>query len=87
MSCKHRATSHVVLLIGSGLLPIRWMAPESLCDGLFTFASDVWSFGVLLYEIITMGGFPYQGYSNHEVVEKVPNGLRIDLPPSCPAEL
>ncbi|XP_062505291.1 uncharacterized protein LOC134181999 isoform X2 [Corticium candelabrum] len=69
-----------------GLLPVRWMSPESLNSGIFTFTSDVWSFGVLLYEVITVGGFPYQGYSNQEVVENVPKGLRISLPTSCPVE-
>ena len=63
------------------------MSPESLNSGIFTFTSDVWSFGVLLYEVITVGGFPYQGYSNQEVVENVPKGLRISLPTSCPVEL
>lgn len=76
-----------MLALYSGFLPIRWMAPESLSNGIFTFASDVWSFGVLLYEIITVAGFPYQGWSNHEVVENVPKGLTIDLPRQCPMDL
>ena len=50
-----------------GMLPVRWMSPESLADGLFTPMSDIWSFGVLLYEMITFGSFPFQGLSNNQV--------------------
>ena len=49
------------------MLPVRWMAPESLADGLFTPMSDGWSYGVLLYEMITFGSFPFQGLSNNQV--------------------
>ena len=42
------------------MLPVRWMSPESLTDGLFTPSSDIWSYGVLLYEMITFGSFPFQ---------------------------
>lgn len=42
------------------MLPVRWMSPESLEDGIFTSSSDMWSYGVLLYEIITFGSFPFQ---------------------------
>ncbi len=71
----------------SGMLPVRWMAPESLADGIFTPSSDIWSIGVLLYEIMTFGSFPYQGMSNKQVLEYVKNGNIISLPSHCSDEL
>ena len=53
----------------AGMLPVRWMSPESLADGLFTPMSDIWSYGVLLYEMITFGSFPFQGLSNNQVFQ------------------
>ncbi|XP_061168737.1 insulin-like growth factor 1 receptor [Saccostrea echinata] len=70
-----------------GMLPVRWMSPESLSDGLFTAKSDMWSYGVLLFEIVTFGSFPYQGLSNSQVVEYVKAGSRLMLPRQCPDEL
>ncbi|XP_046676612.1 receptor-type guanylate cyclase gcy-4-like [Homalodisca vitripennis] len=63
-----------------GMLPVRWMSPESLGLGLFTPASDVWSYGVLLYEIITFGSFPFQGMGNNQVLEHVKAGNSLDIP-------
>lgn len=63
-----------------GMLPVRWMAPESLGLGIFTPASDVWSFGVLLYEIITFGSFPFQGLTNNQVLDHLKNGHTLVIP-------
>ncbi|XP_068089471.1 LOW QUALITY PROTEIN: proto-oncogene tyrosine-protein kinase ROS [Hyperolius riggenbachi] len=72
---------------GEGLLPVRWMALESLIDGIFTTRSDVWSFGILLWEIFTLGQQPYQGYSNMEVIHYVRSGQRMDPPDNCPDDM
>lgn len=70
-----------------GMLPVRWMSPESLALGLFTPASDVWSYGVLLYEIITFGSFPFQGLSNSQVLDHVKAGNTIPIPPGVKVQL
>ncbi|KAK1171236.1 hypothetical protein AOXY_G5984 [Acipenser oxyrinchus oxyrinchus] len=72
---------------GEGLLPVRWMAPESLIDGVFTKYSDVWSFGVLLWEIVTLGKQPYPAYSNLEVLHLVQSGGRLPSPTNCPDDI
>lgn len=65
------ATSHVYERKSEGRLPIRWMAPESLYDNIFSVKSDVWSFGVLIWEVVTLGSTPYPGLSAAEVMKKV----------------
>ncbi|XP_006026224.1 proto-oncogene tyrosine-protein kinase ROS isoform X2 [Alligator sinensis] len=72
---------------GEGLLPVRWMAPESLIDGVFTSRSDVWSFGVLVWETLTLGHQPYPGFSTLEVLHHVRSGGRLEMPNNCPDNL
>ncbi|KAI9529872.1 hypothetical protein NQZ68_008111 [Dissostichus eleginoides] len=69
---------------GKGLLPVRWMSPESLKDGVFTTMADVWSFGVVLWEIATLAEQPYQGMSNEQVLRFVMEGELLDKPDKCP---
>nr|CAD7570351.1 unnamed protein product [Timema californicum] len=72
---------------GEGLLPVRWMAPESLVDGVFTSQSDMWAFGVLVWEIMTLGQQPYPARTNLEVLHYVRTGGRLGRPSNCPEEL
>jgi len=70
-----------------GMLPVRWMSPESLVDGIFTPMSDIWSYGVLMYEIITFGSFPFQGLSNNQVLENVKSGATLTIPMGIKVQL
>lgn len=70
-----------------GLLPVRWMAPESLKDGVFTSFSDVWSYGVVLWEMVTLASQPYQGLSNDQVLRYVIEGGVMERPENCPDSL
>ncbi|XP_055455372.1 proto-oncogene tyrosine-protein kinase ROS isoform X3 [Psammomys obesus] len=72
---------------GEGLLPVRWMAPENLMDGIFTSQSDVWSFGILVWEILTLGHQPYPVHSNLDVLNYVQAGGRLEPPRNCPDDL
>ncbi|XP_056651423.1 tyrosine-protein kinase Fgr [Monodelphis domestica] len=67
--------------------PIKWTAPEAALFGRFTIKSDVWSFGILLTELITKGRIPYPGMNNREVLEQVEQGYRMQCPPGCPFSL
>ncbi|KAK3762671.1 hypothetical protein RRG08_059018 [Elysia crispata] len=69
------------------LLPVRWMAPESLNEGIFTTMSDVWSYGVVIYEMVTLAEQPYIGQSNDEVFAFVIGGGTMRAPVGCPQDL
>ncbi|KAI4802300.1 hypothetical protein KUCAC02_020148 [Chaenocephalus aceratus] len=64
--------------------PVKWTAPEAMHDNKFSIKSDVWSFGILLYEIMTFGQMPYPAMTNYQVVQRVPQGYRMPCPPNCP---
>lgn len=70
-----------------GRLPVRWMAPESLSDNLYTSASDVWSYGIVVWEMVTFSAYPYQGLSNDEVIKRVIHGSTMPRPENCPDKL
>uniref|UniRef100_A0A8B9DV44 Tyrosine-protein kinase receptor n=1 Tax=Anser cygnoides TaxID=8845 RepID=A0A8B9DV44_ANSCY len=69
---------------GRAMLPVKWMPPEAFLEGIFTSKTDTWSFGVLLWEIFSLGYMPYPCKTNQEVLEFVTSGGRMDPPKNCP---
>ncbi|XP_061720637.1 tyrosine-protein kinase HCK isoform X1 [Cydia pomonella] len=67
--------------------PIKWTAPEAANYSKFSIKSDVWSFGILLTELVTYGRIPYPGMTNAEVLHQVEHGYRMPCPQNCPAPL
>ncbi|CAL8083957.1 unnamed protein product [Calicophoron daubneyi] len=64
--------------------PIKWTAPEAALMGRFTIKSDVWSFGIVIYELLTHGQVPYPSMNNTETLQNVSNGYRMPRPAPCP---
>lgn len=64
-------------------LPVKWMAPESIFEGVFTIKSDVWSYGIFLWEMATMGGVPYPTFTNTELCKLLKNSYRMEKPDMC----
>ncbi|XP_058807437.1 uncharacterized protein LOC131673446 isoform X2 [Phymastichus coffea] len=70
-----------------GRVPVKWMAPESLADHVYTSKSDVWSFGVLLWELVTLGASPYPGVDVHNLYSLLRAGYRMEKPANCSPQL
>ena len=64
-------------------IPIKWTAPEALNYCKYSSASDVWSYGCLLYEIWSLAAKPFQKMANMETMRKVDEGYRLPSPPGC----
>ncbi|XP_065594141.1 ephrin type-A receptor 2 isoform X2 [Cyrtonyx montezumae] len=67
-----------------GKIPIRWTAPEAISYRKFTSASDVWSYGIVMWEVMSYGERPYWELSNHEVMKAISEGFRLPAPLDCP---
>ncbi|XP_071334296.1 tyrosine-protein kinase Mer isoform X2 [Trachinotus anak] len=68
-------------------VPIKWLAIESLSESVYTTKSDVWSFGVTMWEIVSRGRTPYPGVHNHELLDLLQSGLRLKPPEECDQKL
>ncbi|XP_060614827.2 ephrin type-A receptor 2 isoform X1 [Anolis sagrei] len=68
-----------------GKIPIRWTAPEAISHRKFTSASDVWSYGIVMWEVMSYGERPYWELSNHEVMKAINEGYRLPAPLDCPS--
>ncbi|CAH8649336.1 unnamed protein product [Schistosoma bovis] len=68
-------------------LPVRWMSPEAIRDGLFTTKSDVWAYAVTCWEVLTLGADPFYGRANVDVMNLVIGGHVLGRPENCPEEL
>ena len=69
---------------GQAVLPVRWMSPEAIIYGKFSTAGDVWSFGVVMWEIFSFAMQPYYGISNEEVTKFIRTGIHLEKPFDCP---
>ena len=68
-------------------VPVKWMAPESITDRKYSTSSDVWSFGVLCWEVFSLGEAPYRALSAEGAVNAVLRGNRLERPELCPEDM
>jgi receptor tyrosine kinase-like orphan receptor 1 len=85
--CRDIYASDYYRVQSKSMLPVRWMPPESILYGKFTTESDVWSFGVVMWEIYSYGLQPYYGYSNQEVIEMIRSRQLLPCPEDCPSRM
>ena len=82
-----RASETACVSHNRGMSPVKWTALEALIHGRFTIKSDVWSFGIFLFELITYGRAPYADMNNAQVIEELQNGYCLPCPVNCPEQL
>ncbi|XP_052863977.1 platelet-derived growth factor receptor alpha [Anopheles cruzii] len=68
-------------------VPLRWLSIEAIRDKLYSNKSDVWAFGIVLWEIGTLGGYPYPDVGNHELQSFLEQGKRLERPENCTPEV
>uniref|UniRef100_A0AC35FXV0 Protein kinase domain-containing protein n=1 Tax=Panagrolaimus sp. PS1159 TaxID=55785 RepID=A0AC35FXV0_9BILA len=84
---RHMYINEYYRVKGEDFLPLRWLALESAHEGIFTTKSDVWAYGVLCWETITLGDQPYKDKQNSMVLPFLRSGGRLEKPNECPSEL
>ncbi|KAK6757699.1 hypothetical protein RB195_015485 [Necator americanus] len=82
--CRNLYSDSSLYKSKGGRLPLKWMSPEAIRHYEFSAQSDVWAFGVLLFEIITLGGSPYPSVPPEEMLQFLENGGRMERPDNCP---
>lgn len=87
MSREVSADDYYRISSAKACLPVRWMPPEALLYGKFTVKSDVWSYGVLMWEVYTYAHQPFGGVSNYEVIDWIKDGRVLECPDLCPASV
>ncbi|XP_044308173.1 ephrin type-A receptor 8, partial [Varanus komodoensis] len=70
-----------------GKIPVRWTAPEAITYRKFSSASDVWSYGIVMWEVLAYGERPYWNMTNRDVIQSVEEGYRLPAPMGCPTAL
>ncbi|KAK3534618.1 hypothetical protein QTP86_016764 [Hemibagrus guttatus] len=70
-----------------GKIPVRWTSPEAIAYRKFTSASDVWSYGIVMWEVMSFGERPYWDMSNQDVINAIEQDYRLPAPMDCPTAL
>jgi len=73
-----------IVYVQGGKIPVRWTAPEAIAFRKFTSASDVWSMGIVCWEVMSYGERPYWNWSNQDVIKSIEKGYRLPAPMDCP---
>ena len=71
----------------NSVVPLKWMAPEAIKEGKYSSKSDVWAFGVLCYEVTSLGMTPYGALGGQELIGELDSGYRLPQPSLCPPNL
>ncbi|CAJ0605019.1 unnamed protein product [Cylicocyclus nassatus] len=84
--CRNLYSDSSLYKSKGGRLPLKWMSPEAIRHYEFSTQSDVWAFGILLFEIITLGGSPYPLIPPEDLLNYLENGRRMERPDNCPEQ-